>query len=139
MGTRMGLSRLDHVNVNTSQLQRLITFYSEVLGMTTGPRPNFSFGGAWMYCAGVPAVHLVERAQMAPVSGDLRLQHFAFAARDLAGFLARLKQLEVPYRVGIVDDFEICQINLQDPDGNHLHIDFPLAEARQLGVERTPR
>ena len=135
----MGLSRLDHVNVNTAQLQRLITFYSEVLGMTTGPRPNFSFGGAWMYCDGTPAVHLVERSHMEPVVGDLRLQHFAFAARDLEAFLARLKALGVPYRVGIVDDFEICQINLQDPDGNHLHIDFPLAEARRLGVERTPR
>ena len=139
MGSGMGLSRLDHINVNTSQLQRLITFYSEVLGMTTGPRPNFSFGGAWMYCGGVPAVHLVERAEMAPVTGDLRLQHFAFAAQDLKAFLARLNALSVPYRVGIVDDFEICQINVQDPDGNHLHIDFPLAEARRLGVERTPR
>lgn len=135
----MGLSRLDHVNVNTSQLPRLIAFYSEVLGLAPGPRPNFSFGGAWMYCCGVPAVHLVERAALEPITGDLRLQHFAFAARDLAGFIARLDALGVQYRVGIVDDFEICQINLQDPDGNHLHIDFPLAEARQLGLERTPR
>lgn len=135
----MGLERLDHVNVNTSQLPRLITFYSEVLGLTPGPRPGFSFGGAWMYCGNVPAVHLVERERLEPVSGDLRLQHFAFKARDLAGFLARIQALDIPYRVGIVDDFEICQINLQDPDGNHLHIDFPLAEARQLGVERTPR
>ena len=135
----MGLERLDHVNVNTSQLPRLIAFYSEVLGLTPGPRPGFSFGGAWMYCGNVPAVHLVERERLEPVSGDLRLQHFAFSARDLAGFLARIQALDIPYRVGIVDDFEICQINLQDPDGNHLHIDFPLAEARQLGVERTPR
>jgi catechol 2,3-dioxygenase-like lactoylglutathione lyase family enzyme len=139
MGSGMGLSRLDHVNVNTAHLQRLITFYTEVLGMTTGPRPNFSFGGAWLYCGGVPAVHLVERARMEPVAGDLRLQHFAFKAHDLQAFLARLDALAVPYRVGMVDDFEICQINLQDPDGNHLHIDFPLAEARRLGLERTPR
>jgi catechol-2,3-dioxygenase len=135
----MGLQRLDHINVNTSQLETLKTFYSEVLGMTPGPRPNFSFGGAWMYCGGRPFVHLVERARLEPMSGDLRLQHFAFAADDLAGFLARLRELGVPYRVGIVDDFEICQINVTDPDGNHLHIDFPLAEARALGVERTPR
>jgi catechol 2,3-dioxygenase-like lactoylglutathione lyase family enzyme len=135
----MGLKRLDHINVNTSQLPRLVAFYSEVLGLTPGPRPGFSFGGAWMYCGDVPAVHLVERAQLAPLAGDLRLQHFAFAAEDLAGFLRRLEALGVAYRVGIVDDFGICQINLQDPDGNHLHVDFPVAEARQLGVERTPR
>jgi hypothetical protein len=107
--------------------------------MSPGPRPNFSFGGAWMYCGGRPAVHLVERAKLEPVHGDLKLQHFAFAAKGLGEFLARLSQLDVPYRVGILDDFEICQINLTDPDGNHLHVDFPVAEARELGVERTPR
>ena len=135
----MGLERLDHINVNTTQLEKLKAFYSDVLGMSPGPRPNFSFGGAWMYCGGRPAVHLVERAQLEPVHGDLKLQHFAFAAKGLGEFLARLKQLDVPYRVGILDDFEICQINLTDPDGNHLHVDFPVAEARELGVERTPR
>jgi len=135
----MGLERLDHINVNTTQLEKLKDFYANVLGMTPGPRPNFSFGGAWMYCGGRPAVHLVERAKLEPVQGDLKLQHFAFAASDLGGFLARLQQLDVAYRVGILDDFEICQINVTDPDGNHLHVDFPLAEARQLGVERTPR
>jgi catechol-2,3-dioxygenase len=135
----MGLKRLDHINVNTAQLGVLRAWYSEVLDMTPGPRPNFSFGGAWMYCGGLPAVHLVERSHLEPVRGDLTLQHFAFAAEDLAGFLQRLKALDVPYRVGIVDDFELCQINLTDPDGNHLHVDFPLAEARRLGVERTPR
>lgn len=135
----MGLERLDHINVNTTQLEKLKAFYSDVLGMSPGPRPNFSFGGAWMYCGGRPAVHLVERAQLEPVHGDLKLQHFAFAAKGLGEFLARLSQLDVPYRVGILDDFEICQINVTDPDGNHLHVDFPLAEARELGVERTPR
>jgi catechol 2,3-dioxygenase-like lactoylglutathione lyase family enzyme len=135
----MGLERLDHINVNTTQLAVMKAFYSEVLGMPPGPRPNFSFNGAWMYCGQQPAVHLVERDRLQPVAGDLRLQHFAFAARDLAGFLERLKAHAVPYRVGIVDDFEICQINVIDPDGNHLHIDFPLAEAQRLGVQRTPR
>src|SRR5688572_697905 len=135
----MAVERLDHINVNTTQLEKLKAFYSDVLDMAPDPRPNFSFGGAWMYCGGRPTVHLVERGQLEPVRGDLKLQHFAFAARGLGEFLARLKQLDVPYRVGILDDFEICQINLTDPDGNHLHVDFPAAEARELGVERTPR
>jgi catechol 2,3-dioxygenase-like lactoylglutathione lyase family enzyme len=135
----MGLKRLDHINVCTTQLEQMKAFYSEVLGMPPGPRPNFSFGGAWMYCGSQPAVHLVERQQLTPTTGDLRLQHFAFGAEDLAGFLARLKELGVPYRVSIVDDFELCQINVHDPDGNHIHVDFPLADARRLGVERTPK
>jgi catechol 2,3-dioxygenase-like lactoylglutathione lyase family enzyme len=135
----MGLLRLDHVNVNTTRLATMKAWYSDVLGMTPGPRPKFSFGGAWMYCEGSPCVHLVERERLEPTAGDLQIQHFAFAARDLGGFLQRLKAFDVPYRVGILDDFQICQINVTDPDGNHLHIDFPLAEAQRLGVERTPR
>jgi len=135
----MALQRLDHINVCTTQLDRMKAFYSDVLGMPPGPRPNFSFNGAWMYCGSQPAVHLVERSQLEPTKGDLRLQHFAFAAKDLASFLARLKQLDIPYRVGIIDDFALCQINVHDPDGNHIHVDFPLAEAQQLGVERTPK
>jgi catechol 2,3-dioxygenase-like lactoylglutathione lyase family enzyme len=137
--SRMGLQRLDHINVCTTQLERMKVFYSDVLGMPPGPRPNFPFGGAWMYCGKQPCVHLVERARLEPTTGDLRLQHFAFAAEDLEGFLACLKRLGVPYRVGILDDFRLCQINVNDPDGNHIHIDFPLAEAQRLGVERTPK
>lgn len=135
----MALKRLDHVNVNTAQLEVMKAFYSEVLGMPPGPRPAFSFGGAWMYCGAQPAVHLVERDRLVPHEGDLGIQHFAFAAEDLAGFLERLRSRAVPYRVGFVEDFEICQINVTDPDGNHLHVDFPISEARQLGLERTPR
>src|SRR6185503_6922726 len=105
----MGLKRLDHINVCTTQLERMKAFYSDVLGMSPGPRPNFSFGGAWMYCGTVPCVHLVERARLEPMQGDLRLGHFAFAAEDLGGFLERLKQHGLPYRVGILDDFELCQ------------------------------
>lgn len=135
----MGLRRLDHVNVCTSQLEKLKLFYSEVLGLAPGPRPNFSFRGAWMYCGPQPAVHLVERERLEPTTGDLRLQHFAFAAEDLAAFLGRLEQLGVAYRVGIVDDFELCQVNVTDPDGNQIHVDFPLAEAQRLGLQRSPR
>jgi catechol-2,3-dioxygenase len=138
-GRRMGLERLDHINVCTTQLEQMKVFYSDVLGMLPGPRPNFPFGGAWMYCGTRPCVHLVERERLEPTTGDLRLQHFAFAAEDLAGFLARLARLGVPYRVGILDDFELCQINVKDPDGNHIHVDFSLAEAQRLGVERTPK
>src|SRR3546814_5989022 len=35
----MPLSRLDHVNLRTAELAAMQTFYSEVLGMSLGPRP----------------------------------------------------------------------------------------------------
>jgi catechol 2,3-dioxygenase-like lactoylglutathione lyase family enzyme len=132
----MGLKSLDHVNVCTRRVDVLKAFYSDVLGMPAGPRPGFSFNGAWMYCGEKPAVHLVERLDLTPTEGDLRVQHFAFAAEGLAAFLERLKAKGVKYRIGIVEDFATCQVNVHDPDGNHIHVDFPLAEARALGVNR---
>ena len=136
----MGLLHVDHINVCTPNLEALKKFYSEVLGLRSGPRPNFSFNGAWMYCGAQPCIHLVERLDMTPPDhGDLQIQHFAFRGENLEEFLSTLRGLEVPYRVGVVEDFAVCQINVFDPDGNHIHIDFPLAEARRLGVEATAR
>jgi catechol 2,3-dioxygenase-like lactoylglutathione lyase family enzyme len=135
----MGLTALNHVSLCTTRVAELRRFYVEVLGLREGPRPNFSFGGAWLYCGDRPVVHLIEKAEMAGLVGDLRLQHFAFSAEDLAGCLTRLRELGVAYRVGVVRDFGICQINLRDPDGNHLHLDFPQADADALGLEPTPK
>ncbi len=136
----MGLLHIDHINVCTANLAALEEFYRDVLEMRAGPRPNFSFNGAWMYCGDKPCIHLVERLDLRPPeSGDLQLQHFAFRAANLEQFLERLRERGVPYRVGIVEDFETCQINVFDPDGNHIHVDFPLAEARRLGLDASPR
>jgi catechol 2,3-dioxygenase-like lactoylglutathione lyase family enzyme len=107
-------------------------FYRHALGLQEGPRPAFSFGGAWMYCGEHPVVHLVEVDRKPSASGDLRIQHFAFRARGLGELLTRLDAAGVVYRLGFVRDFELCQVNVHDPDGNHIHVDFPEAEARDL-------
>jgi catechol-2,3-dioxygenase len=131
------LKSLDHVNIRTHQLGGLTSFYCDVLGMTTGPRPSFSFGGAWIYCAGRPVVHLVlvpAERELTPPSPDLQLQHFAFFGSDLSAFLERLRHHNVAYQIGKLLDMQLCQVHLHDPDGNPIHIDFPLAEAEQAQV-----
>ena len=55
----MEIRKLDHVNVRTAALENMISWYTEVLGMRQGERPNFPFPGAWMYVGDVAAVHLV--------------------------------------------------------------------------------
>lgn len=130
----MPLARLDHVNLRTANLAAMEAFYTEVLGMTLGPRPPFSFGGAWLYCGGPgeeqqATVHLVEVADQPAPAGALRLEHFAFAAEGLADFLAVLRRRGEPYRIGVVPGLGIVQVNLHDPDGNHIHVDFAAAEA----------
>ncbi|HSP25080.1 MAG TPA: VOC family protein [Saliniramus sp.] len=123
----MPLSRLDHVNVRTNRLAAMIAWYEEVLGMKAGPRPAFDFGGAWLYCDGHPIVHLVEvdeeQASIAP-----KIEHFAISGSGLDAFLQHLEARAVPYRLGRPADFPIVQVNVFDPDGNHIHLDFPADE-----------
>ncbi len=125
----MTIQALDHVNVRTANIGRLETFYVDVLGLSVGPRPNFSFGGLWLYAGRSAVVHLVQVPETPRPGGALRLEHFAFSARGLVGFLERLRRHDVPYRIGRIEDFGILQVNVEDPDGNHVHIDFPLDEA----------
>ena len=56
----MQIGNLDHVNVRTSQLDAMIDWYSNILGLRQGDRPNFPFPGAWMYAGDQAVVHLVE-------------------------------------------------------------------------------
>ena len=119
----MQLKRLDHVNVRTANLQAMIDWYGAVLDLRPGPRPPFSFNGAWLYCGEQPIVHLVEVAER-PRGVEPRLEHFAISAEGLGAFIARLEARGERYEKGVVPGFGITQINIWDPDGNHIHIDF---------------
>jgi catechol 2,3-dioxygenase-like lactoylglutathione lyase family enzyme len=121
------LHALDHVNIRTAEVDRLATFYGDVLGLTRGPRPAFPFGGAWLYCGAKAVIHLVDASDAPPHSYDplvLGLSHFAFSATGLAAFVARLQRMQLPHRVAQLPDRPLTQVNLRDPDGNSLHVDF---------------
>ena len=128
----MQVKKLDHVNIHTANVDRMVEWYARVLGMQAGDRPPFSFPGAWLYCGGEPTIHLVGVAKQPEVSG-VQLEHFAFSAMGLKDFLERLKRENVRYDARRVPRSDGVQINVWDPDGNHIHIDFHGAET--AGVE----
>ena len=136
------LKRFDHVNILSRDLAGMCSFYEEVVGLQAGPRPDFSFGGCWLYLGERAVVHLIQREGDASIHTDellsqfqpqLQLQHFAFCATGLKEFLARLAERGIKKRIGRIEDFDRLQVKFQDPEGNHLHIDFSLAEADALG------
>ncbi len=134
----MALAALDHVTLRTARLGELTTFYARVLGLRPGKRPPFGMGGAWLYCGGHAALHLVEAADSpeapSPQTGQAPcIEHFAFRAENLADFLAHLRELDVAYRTAVVPEFEIRQVHLRDPDGNHVEIAFGPEEEAELG------
>ena len=129
------LQRLDHVNLYTQDLERLASWYEDVLGMTRGARPPFPFDGAWLYVDNFAVVHMTgvdhERNGENP-----KLEHFALSAKDIGAFLDHLDERSVPYRTAIVPEFGIIQVNINDPDGNHLHIDFAKEERPTLHARK---
>ncbi len=116
---------LDHVNVRTAALTGLVQFYEEVLGLKRGDRPDLGFPGAWLYAGERAVLHLVGVEQKPPPQGVLSLEHFAFAASGLSAFLTNLERLGVPYQRSVQVGTGSIVINLKDPDGNRLHVDFP--------------
>ncbi|WP_112321184.1 VOC family protein [Oceanibium sediminis] len=123
------IERLDHLNIRTANLDRMIAWYRDILGFETGPRPGFSIPGAWLYANGQPLVHLVEVPQTPSDPGkDLKLEHGAFRATGYKDFIAKLDAAGERYRIVEVPDFPIVQVNIWDPDGNHLHVDYDTAE-----------
>lgn len=123
----MELGRLDHVNIRTANLEEMVRWYEEVLGMVSGKRPPFPVPGAWLYAGEFPVVHLVG---VAAVEGakDPTLEHFAIRATGLSEFVARLTEKGVAHSVDKVPGVSLVQVNLRDLDGNHIHIDFDGAE-----------
>lgn len=124
----MTIKRLDHVNIQTTQLDEMIKWYEEVLGLKSGWRPNFPFAGAWIYAGEYPVVHLVEIDTDDTVGSEanLKLEHFAFSASDETAFKSLLDARGIDFRCGEPPKAGIRQYNVFDPDGNHIHIDFEI-------------
>jgi catechol 2,3-dioxygenase-like lactoylglutathione lyase family enzyme len=127
----MAVVWLDHVNIRTNRLGDMRRFYVEVVGLEDGPRPDFRFGGAWLYCGDRAAVHLVE-TRKAHAGEDPKLEHFAFRTTDVPATIARLEKASVAYEVVDRPDLGVLQLNIHDPDGNHIELAFPPTESARL-------
>ena len=127
----MTLSAFDHVNIHTGNLDEMVAWYGDILGLTPGFRPDFSFPGAWLYLGDQALIHLVG-TDPAPSAFDpdekLRLEHIAFRATGFSAFKAKLNARGIEPRYIEINEINTVQVNIYDPDGNHLHIDFDTTE-----------
>jgi len=119
----MKITKLDHVNILTHNLAKMVQWYDDVLGLKSGHRPDFPNEGAWIYVGDDPVVHL-SAVPHACAATDPRIEHFAFAAIGLGQLLAHLTSLGIAHSINVVSEKSMTQVNLADCDGNHIHIDF---------------
>ena len=104
--------------------------------LPTGERPPFPFPGAWLYCGAEPVVHLVGVSEQPEKPGKLpQLEHFAFSAKGLREFVGRLQSDKVRYEARKVPRSGSVQVNVWDPDGNHIHVDFAPEESAGIDLQ----
>ena len=130
----MEIQLLEHVNVQTTELEKLEEWYIRILGMEKGYRPPFDVKGSWLYAAGVPMIHLVD-ARDSSMEKNPRMEHFCMRACGLESFLSRLKENHIPYKTLRVPELRVLQVYISDPDDNHMHIDFQPEEADDLEMD----
>lgn len=144
---------LNHFSIRTTDLDASRRFYSDVLGLTDGPRPAFPFAGHWMYRGdhadyANAVVHLIGIDKAAPgglqaylgerseasLQGSGAVDHIAFFATGLAEMLAHLRGLGIAARERTVPSIGLHQLFLADPCGVVIELNYPAAERAALAV-----
>ena len=124
----MPAQRLEHYTIRCRDLERTRDFYSDVLGLVVGPRPDFGFAGYWLYCGDTPVVHLVTNEGAVGAADDSettgRLDHIALRSERFEDMVAALKRRGIACRQNEVLDFNLRQMFLRDPDGILIELNF---------------
>jgi catechol 2,3-dioxygenase-like lactoylglutathione lyase family enzyme len=113
----MAILDLDHVNIRTPELAKTQAFFTEVLGLSVGWRPDFPFGGTWLYAGGKDVVHLVEVTKPSAASRGSALDHFAFAIDDYDEARRRLDAAGMAYEAGEAPNGGIRQMFVTELNG----------------------
>lgn len=113
----MAVTGLDHINIRTTDLAKTQGFFTDVLGLTVGWRPEFSFGGAWLYAGTKDIVHLVEVSRAGVASRGSSLDHFAFAIDDYEDAERKLDAAGLAYVPSVSPDGGIRQMFVTELNG----------------------
>lgn len=120
----MPVTGLDHYALLTSDIERTTRFYTEVVGLEVGFRPQLTFQGVWLYAGGQPIVHIIEGK---PIAGKDTgaVDHLALkAAGDVDDALQKIKSHGVEYTMRKLERTGVTQVFFRDPDGVGVELNF---------------
>lgn len=132
----MPAAELEHFTLECADLERTRSFYCDVLGLTAGFRPKMDFPGHWLYCGGVPVVHLMKRERAdRPKTNTGRLDHIAFKSVDPDVTLSRFRERDIPFTMNKIPEIGLLQVFVHDPDGLQVELNFHGALKKEDGVK----
>ncbi|RAX41087.1 VOC family protein [Rhizobium tropici] len=116
--------QLDHVTLRTADLDGTRQFLEDLLGLTVGFRPNFSFPGYWLYRDGEPIVHLIPSGG-APVGRDAEtIDHVGFRLEGYGAFRGRLDATGILYSTMDLPELGERRLFVHTPGGILLELVF---------------
>jgi catechol 2,3-dioxygenase-like lactoylglutathione lyase family enzyme len=136
----MSLTAFDHYTVRCSDLDATWRFYEQALGLKVTDRPGFPIKAAIVWLGDVQVVHLFQARpeenaifdRIRPKDEDSknfptgRILHVEFWAQGLVDMRKQLESAGVAYSERTLPDKH--QVTMEDPDGIHVGLNFPLAE-----------
>jgi catechol 2,3-dioxygenase-like lactoylglutathione lyase family enzyme len=124
----MPVTEANHFTILTDDLPTTLDFYAEFLALRPGPRPPFTFPGAWLYADGGNDRSCTSsgRDRKDLVKGVL--DHMAYTGKDLPGTVAKLKAKGIPYELRRLPEYRTWQLFFFDPNNAKIEIDFDPAE-----------
>ena len=137
----MPISAFDHYTVRSADVDASWRFYEQALGLNVRRREGFPVPAFIVSIGDREVVHVFQAspemeavfARMAPRDDETaqwrtgRLHHVEFWTTGVTEMRARLAAAGVAFRERTLPDKH--QLNLTDPDGIQVGINFPLAEA----------
>ena len=123
----MPIKALDHATVLTRDTAVTVAFYRDLFGLEPGPRPNFDFGGAWLYAGEACVLHIVERADIPEAAGPI--DHVAFRGEGRKDCIAEIERRGLPHRIvplpgGGPAKGQMWQLFINDPNGAMVEVLF---------------
>ena len=115
---------IDHVNISApgELLEKVRSFYRDVLGLEEGFRPDFSSGGFWLYSKGQAIIHLAENPEREANEKQGFFDHFALRVADLSPIIGRLDQFGVDYHRVHLQEIGLSQLFFKDPSGTGVEV-----------------
>jgi catechol 2,3-dioxygenase-like lactoylglutathione lyase family enzyme len=141
------MTRLDHCNIRTFDLDATVAFYTDIVDLKDGEFPGSRSMGAWLYdTSDRPVLHLIAmdpkdpeatlgkvRDRLGSLAGSLELStlngggaidHIAFECADYDEMRAKLQARGLKFTSNDVPMIKLRQLFVNDPNGVTLELNF---------------
>jgi len=145
----MPLSHIEHFLLAADDIDATRDWYARVLGMRSGPHPDFGFPVHWMYLGDVDVVHIGPSAKSAGENqkkylgrtsqdqgaGTGAIDHIAFRATGLRAMMTQLEKEKITFSRRRANGQALFQLFFYDPNGIKIELNYDAAEADGVEAE----